>query len=91
MKKKTNKDGFPVGKYKKFIQSCWNGACWRFPCSDGWHDSFWKTVLESLQWKAWQKKQQQKMTYDMSEVEELGYISQEHFQDFIKFVKKNNL
>ena len=50
-----------------------------------------ETVIESPQWKAWQKKQQQKMTYDMPEVEEVGYISQKHFQDFIKFVKKNNL
>jgi len=76
---------------KEEISKCWDGQCWRYPCSDGWHDSFWKTVIESPQWKAWQKEQSRNMTYDMPEVEELGYISQGHFQDFMKFVKENNL
>ena len=89
MKKETDKQGFPIGKYKKFVQSCWNGACWRFPCSDGWHDSFWKTTIESPQWKLWQEEQRKNPTYDMLEVEELGYISQNHFQDFIKFIRKD--
>ena len=67
-------------------------------CEDG-HPSFWKTVLESPQWKKWQSEQLErgkkgkikdgkwsgKNIYDMPEVEELGIISQKHFQDFMKF------
>ena len=35
------------------------------------------------------KNKEKNPTYDMLEVEELGYISQNHFQDFIKFIRKD--
>ena len=67
-------------------------------------DTFYKTITESPQWKAWQEEQHRRFlgqqeevlpkrvkVYDMSEVMECGWISPEHFQEFIKFVKENNL
>lgn len=55
-------------------------------CKDG-HPSFWKTVIESPQWKLWQKEQRKNPTRDMAEVEELGTISPKHFQEFLNFLK----
>lgn len=67
-------------------------------CKDG-HPSFWKTVIESPQWKLWQEEQSRRMhllaqeklpkeveVYDMPEVEECGHISSGHFQEFMKFI-----
>ena len=66
-------------------------------CLEG-HSSFWKTVIESPQWKLWQKEQRKRFgeftkgnrnvkAYDMLEVEECGFISQDHFQNFLKFIR----
>lgn len=71
-------------------------------CKDG-HPSFWKTIIESPQWKEWQKEQTRRFRnleqvgnkmvgetcYDMAEVEELGCISPAHFADFLKFTIKS--
>lgn len=67
-------------------------------CKDG-HSSFWKTVTKSPQWKLWQKEQSRRVhllcldklpkdvrIYDMPECEETGWISQGHFQEFVKFI-----
>ena len=67
-------------------------------CEEG-HPSFWKTVIESPQWKQWQREQHRRLdegkikdgVYDMSEVEECGWISQKHFQDFINFIIKREI
>ena len=60
--------------------------------------NFYQTVTESRQWKAWEEEQRIRLhglckknkldngVYDMSEVMECGWISQKHFQDFLKFV-----
>ena len=67
-------------------------------CGDHTHDSFWKTVVQSPQWEAWCKEvsrrfQEQKDlpivsgVYDVDECAECGWISKEHFQDFIKFIE----
>lgn len=52
-------------------------------------DTFYYTIIHSPQWKAWEREQQNNMTYDMAEVIECGRISQKHFQDFIKFIVSN--
>ena len=70
-------------------------------CKDG-HNSFWKTVIESPQWQTWHDELEKRMkrgkivkgkfsenVYDLCEVEELGIISPEHFQEFLKFTFKN--
>ena len=64
------------------------------------NDTFYKTVIHSPQWKEWCKEVRRRMDYhnkrnskvykgcwDIDECVELGIISPEHFQDFIKFIK----
>jgi hypothetical protein len=64
-------------------------AYYHQPCSCPLgHPSIWKTVIESPQWKKWHDYAWPKMLYDFPEVEELGIISEGHFQEFIKFCKK---
>ena len=65
-----------------------------------YHPSFRETVTQSSQWKLWEKEQERRMkilasrgslksgVYDMPEVIECGWISQKHFQDFLKFAKE---
>ena len=68
-------------------------------CEKG-HASFWKVVVESHEWKLWEKevsrrenehrKKQSKIwsgVWDVDECRGSGYISQKHFQDFLKFCK----
>lgn len=64
-------------------QERWSHPC--LGCPEG-HSSFWKTITESPQWEEWSKSQDINTKYDMAEVEECGWISQEHFQAFLKFV-----
>jgi hypothetical protein len=59
----------------------------------GGHSSFWETVTKSPQWKLWQEEQRKRFAteikygvWDIDECQECGWISQEHFQDFIKFI-----
>jgi hypothetical protein len=59
------------------------------PCEGcGHHNSFWATVIESPQWKAWKAYAEPKMLYDFSENEMLGVISERHFQDFLTYTIK---
>ena len=75
-----------VGKENLKIKEAWSkNYCWRYPCSDGWHDSFWKTIIESPQWEAWSKIGY-KQGFDVEECRECGWLSQGHFQSFIKFI-----
>ena len=73
---------------KKIIRDNWDeflGAYYHQYCGgcpDG-HNSHWKTVIESSQWKAWKATNP---PYDFAENEELGIMSPYHFQDFLKFV-----
>lgn len=73
-----------------FCDNCLKEYYWQpcKGCKDG-HPSFWKTIIESPQWKAWRKYAwEDRMLYDFGEVEELGIISTGHFQAFMKFTKK---
>lgn len=64
------------------------------------HPTFYDTVTSSPQWKAWESEQMRRSfirsnaggtphiiprVYDMAEVMECGWISQEHFQAFLEF------
>ena len=53
-------------------------------CKDG-HDTFWKSVVESPQWKAWTASSPE---WDVDECEACGHISQGHFQAFMKFSRR---
>lgn len=61
--------------------------------------TFWKTVVESDQWEEWEKEVRKRLTklnndeehdtvWDVDECRECGWISQDHFQDFIEFIKQ---
>lgn len=50
-------------------------------CKEG-HDTFWKSVVESPQWLAWEESSPK---WDVDECRECGHISQGHFQAFMKF------
>ena len=52
-------------------------------CKEG-HSSFWKTIVESDEWKEWSKIAQ----YDIPECEECGMMSSAHWKDFVKFISK---
>ena len=70
-------------------------ARWWEPCSgckDG-HSSFWKTIVESKEWKSWEKEQRRRFSteilegcFDVDECRECGYIGAEHWQEFVKFL-----
>lgn len=68
--------------YDEFLRYYYNAPC--SGCKEG-HSSFWKTVTESDEWKAWVATNPK---YDISECEELGIIGKQHFKDFIEFVKQ---
>lgn len=58
-------------------------------CPDG-HSSFWKTVIESKEWKAWKEhnfKISEHGNYDWPECEELGIMSEGHWGEFVEFLK----
>lgn len=67
----------------EFLGYYYNAPC--LGCPEG-HASFWKTIIESPQWKEWKKVGQ----YDFAECECLGAMGKKHFQDFIKFIKNSN-
>lgn len=61
---------------------------WESPCSGcGTHPSFWKSVVESPQWGKWGEIAYEK-GWDYDECRECGWMSQKHFQEFLKFCKK---
>jgi hypothetical protein len=74
---------------KETIEKYWGNFLkeyWFQKCSCGGHSSFWRTVILSPEWKAW-KKHNKNMNWDFDECEELGIMSQEHWEEFIKFIK----
>lgn len=72
------------------------------PCSDAEHNTFWKSVVESPQWKAWEKESKRRFAatkyedgkpvepyelfFDVDECREVGWISDEHIAEFFKFI-----
>ena len=65
----------------------WHAHQKNVPCAgcEGGHDTFWKTVVESPQWKAWTTSGPE---WDVDECQECGHISQAHFQAFMAFAGK---
>lgn len=73
---------------------------YEIPCSDGNHNSFWKTVVESSEWKLWEKEVHHRFhehtianskvytgCFDVDECRECGFISPEHFISFMEWIK----
>lgn len=53
--------------------------------------SFYRTVIDSPQWKEWEEYVTESQDFDISECMECGIISPEHFQAFLGFVKGRDL
>lgn len=71
-----------VGKHLKGCEKHF----WEIPCSDGPHNSFWKSTVQSPEWKAWYEYNiGPNHQFDVDECQEVGWISSEHFAAFIKF------
>ena len=71
---------------------------WEIGCSDGPHNSFWKTVVTSPEWQAWEKENSRRMheepignCFDVDECRECGWMSVEHFKEFIAFTNQKAL
>jgi hypothetical protein len=63
------------------------------------YPSFWKTITESKEWKAWMKEMMERFRrshtkgtdeelFDVDESHECGWMSPRHWKAFIKFIKK---
>lgn len=65
----------------------WDKDHWEYHCSDGTHESFWKTVTTSPQWNLWEK-EAGRQGFDYIECTGCGWISPEHFAAFLKFSNK---
>jgi hypothetical protein len=60
----------------------WTRDHYKYKCSDGYHNSFWATVIESHQWKEWEKEVSRRMhtktlkgCWDVDECRECGCLS----------------
>lgn len=74
--------------YDDFLKYYYNSPC--NGCPEG-HPSFWKTVIESKEWKLWEEEQSKNPTRDMAECEELGIMSAGHWKEFMKFIRQQTL
>ena len=71
--------------WDKFLGLYYNQSCGG--CSGG-HPSLWKTIVESKEWNAWKKCKDSWKHWDFMECEEFGIMSNSHWNDFVKFIKK---
>lgn len=74
--------------YDDFLRYYYNCPC--RGCPEG-HPSFWKTIIESEEWKKWKEynfKTSSHGNYDFSEDEELGILGKEHWKEFCKFINQ---
>jgi hypothetical protein len=77
-----------------FCEEC-EKARYNIPCGYHFHESFWKTVVESDEWRAWceeVRKRWKKIKdkdclpiFDIDECQECGWISPDHWREFMKF------
>ena len=50
-------------------------------------DSFYRTMIDSPEFRKWEKLQREKMEWDIAESIECGRISPEHLSAFFSFIK----
>ena len=78
----------------------WDAEHFTYSCKDGEHESFWRTVVTSPEWIAWEKEVARRLrrlangatrktgpVFDVDECQECGWISPEHFHAFLQFCK----
>lgn len=57
-------------------------------CCGGYHQTIAGALLKSKEWKAWYKLASKYQSFDVDEAMILDCMSDRHFRDFIKFIKK---
>ena len=68
----------------------WDKDCRGYKCSDGVHLSWWQAIVGTDEWKSWDKYNRGKnMKYDIPEVAECGWMSEQHAKDFFAFIKSD--
>jgi len=72
-----------VGKVLQELKNDYHSDC--EGCPDG-HSSFYKTIVESDEWAAWEKVAHEH-GFDVPESQECGWLSPEHWQAFLAFTK----
>ncbi|MGV8131596.1 MAG: hypothetical protein ACP5N7_05860 [Candidatus Pacearchaeota archaeon] len=61
---------------------------WEQSCKGcGHHDTMFKTIVQSDEWKSWYKYNSEKMLYDVDECQELGIMSKRHWIDFMEYIR----
>ena len=56
-------------------------------CCGGYHQTIAGALLKSKEWEAWYKHACDNMLYDVMETCTIDAMSDDHFRDFIKFIK----
>lgn len=76
-----------VENMEKVIEDYLRKETWEQSCAGcGHHDSMWKSLVQSPQWKDWYEHASKNMLYDVDEAQEFGCMSSKHFQDFIDYI-----
>lgn len=57
-------------------------------CCGGFHQTIAGVLLKSKEWKKWREYCEENLLYDVGETELIDAMSDEHFEDFIKYIKK---
>lgn len=57
-------------------------------CCGGYHQTIAGALLGSKYWKEWYEYASKEMLYDVDETLTIDAMSDGHFEDFIKFIKK---
>ena len=71
----------------EYARGCNDGAYEQRELSE--NPSFYRTIMDSPQWQAWVKYNEETPQYDVHESMECGWLSQNHWQAFIKWAKEN--
>jgi len=56
-------------------------------CCDGHHQTIAGAMLSSKEWSRWYKHAEKNMLFDVNETQEIGDMSDEHWNAFIDFIK----
>jgi hypothetical protein len=55
---------------------------------NGTYPSWWQSIAQTDEWKAWYDHASHNMLYDVDESLDCGFMSEAHAKDFLKFVRE---
>lgn len=72
----------------------WDESHYEYNSGSESYNSFWKTIVESPEWRAWEKEVSRRLhtdtptdVYDVDECRECGWFSPSHFKAFLNFIQ----